>query len=74
MSELKLIYEGTDIESQILKSQLAEAGINSLLRSEANDGRIAGFGTFGSSRLFISEIDTKNAMEIVALFKTRNQG
>ncbi|MFY0592328.1 putative signal transducing protein [Roseivirga sp.] len=73
MSDLKLIYEGTDFESQILKAQLEDVGIKALLRSEANDGNIAGFGTAGSCRLFINELDLEPAQTVIEVFKTRNE-
>lgn len=69
MSDLILIFEGTDSESQILKHQLEAVGIQSLLKSEIKSAAIAGFGSFGSSKVYISPNDEEKASEVVKTFQ-----
>lgn len=72
MSELVLIFEGTDIEAGILKNLLEGADIQSLLKSETKSAAIAGFGSIGSCALYISQGDSDIATKIVQEFKSRN--
>lgn len=72
MSELVLIFEGTDTEAGILKNLLEGANIPSLLKSAVNSAAIAGFGSVGSCAVYISPGDTDKAAEIVNQFKTRH--
>lgn len=69
MSDLILIFEGTDSESQILKHQLEAAGIPSMSKSEANSAAIAGFGSFASSKVYVSSDNHGKASEIVKTFQ-----
>ncbi|MCE7995604.1 MAG: hypothetical protein HEP71_26735 [Roseivirga sp.] len=69
MSDLILIFQGTDTESQILKHQLQAKGIESLIKSEANSAAIAGFGAFGLSKVYISSGDQELATEVAKTFQ-----
>lgn len=70
MSDLVLIFEGSNTESQILKHQLDTAGIQSLIKSEAKSAAIAGFGSFGSSQVYVGPGDHEKAAEIVKTFQS----
>ncbi len=69
MDNLILIYSGSDSEAGILKHQLDAAGIPSMLKSEVNAGHIAGFGAFGSCKVYINPDDQEQASEIVETFQ-----
>lgn len=74
MSELLLIFEGTNIEAEILKNQLEAADIQALLKSETNSAAIAGFGSIGSCAVYITRGNSDKATAIVEEFKSRNSG
>lgn len=73
MSELILIFEGSDLESSILRSQLEEEKIGVIVKSDANAGRIAGFGAVGATGVYVMQDSLAKASEIVTAFKARHQ-
>jgi len=73
MSELVLIFKGSDFESQILKSQLEDAGVKALLKSQTNSAAIAGFGSIAASSVYINQGDSENAAQVIEAFKANNR-
>lgn len=73
MSELVLLFEGTDIEAGILKNQLETVNIGAMLKSETKAAASAGFGSVGSScAVYVLQGEKDKAVEILEDFKTRN--
>ena len=70
MNDLLLIFEGSNTESEILKHQLEAVGIQSLLKSEVNSANIAGFGSFGSSKVYVSPDNREEASQIAKSFQS----
>tara|TARA_B110000196_G_C20918829_1_gene554203 strand:- start:478 stop:714 length:237 start_codon:yes stop_codon:yes gene_type:complete len=69
-NKLILAYTGNELSTKFLKNDLQDAGINSLIKSETESARLAGFGSsiFSGSQLFIYELDIDNAKPIITEF------
>jgi hypothetical protein len=70
------IYTGTEVTVILLKGELEQAGISSIIRNDYNSGVTAGFtgGTPSAIDLYIQEIDMKNAEPIISEFIQINKG
>ncbi len=72
MSELTLVFEGSNIQSDILKGLLEDANIGVFIKNNSESARTAGFGHFGSTEVYIRQADLEGAREIVQEFKSKN--
>lgn len=73
--ELIMIYSGTEITALLLKEDLEQAGIFSIIRNDFLSGVMAGFsgGIPSNVDLYIEEQDLEMAKPIVNQFLTVNQ-
>lgn len=73
MSELVRIFEGSEIEAEILKAQLEAVNIGAMVKNQTNSSATAGFGSIGSAcAVFILQDDKDQASKILEEFKSRN--
>jgi len=65
MDGLKLIFEGTDFESRIIKARLEDVGIRAHIKSETTAALVSGFGSTDRSKLFVTAEDVETATGII---------
>ena len=72
-NKLILAYTGTALSTKFLKNDLEDAGIYSLIKSETESARLAGFGSsnFSGCQLFIYEVNIDIAKPIITEFLKR---
>lgn len=74
MDGLKLIFQGTDFESRIIKARLEDVGIQSLIKSETTAALVSGFGSSDWSKLFVTAEDVDTATGIInSIASTREE-
>ncbi len=68
------VYSATELTVNLLKAELENAGISSMIRNDFNSGVSAGFsgGVPSSIDLFIQEVDLEKAEPIVSEFRKTN--
>lgn len=73
-TKLIRVFSGTELIVNLLKDELENFGISSLVKNDFNSGISAGFsGGFPSSiDLFIQEPDTEKAKPIISAFIETN--
>jgi hypothetical protein len=73
MEDFISIYEGSNIQADILRNQLEDLGINVLLKSDSDAGLSAGFGSLDTCTVLISKSDLEKAEETINNFKEKNE-
>ena len=73
--ELIRVYTGTEVSVILLKGELEENGIHSLIKNDFQSGNMAGFygGVPSTVDLFIRESDAELAKPIVSEFANREK-
>lgn len=66
---LKWIYTGSDFLAQTLKAELEAHGIATLVQSDLESARMAGFGSSGLAQVFVALEHYEKATPLVALFQ-----
>jgi hypothetical protein len=68
------VYSGTELTVNLLKDELEEFGISSMVQNDFNSGISAGFsgGVPSSIDLFIQELDLGKAESILSEFRETN--
>ncbi len=68
------VYSATELTVNLLKAELENAGISSMIRNDFNSGVSAGFsgGVPSSIDLLIQEVDLEKAEPIVSEFRKTN--
>jgi len=74
-SNLIRVYSGTELTVNLLKDELENLGIPSMIRNDFKSGNSAGFvgGTPSSINLLIQEIDLEKAKPIINEFIKANR-
>jgi len=74
-SNLIRVYSGTELTVNLLKDELENLGISSMIRNDFKSGNSAGFagGTLSSIDLLIQEIDLEKAKPIINEFIKANR-
>lgn len=69
------VFSGTELEVNLLKEELEQIGIGSLIQNESNSGVMAGFFGGGPSSvdLFIQESDLEAATPLIEELIERNK-
>lgn len=69
------VYSGTELTVNLLKDELEEFGISSMIQNDFNSGISAGFsgGVPSSIDLFIQELDLGKAESILSEFRETNR-
>lgn len=73
-SNLIRVYSGTELTVNLLKDELNNFGISSMIQNDFNSGISAGFsgGVPSSVDLFIQEFDMEKAAQILREFSETN--
>ena len=73
-SNLIRVYSGTELTVNLLKDELENFGISSMIQNDFNSGVSAGFsgGVSSSVDLFILELDMEKAESIISEFRAIN--
>ena len=69
------VYSGTELKVNLLKEELSQNGISSLIKNDFNSGLVACFSGGGPSAvdLYIQENDLEKAEPIIKEFIQRNK-
>lgn len=75
-NQITKVFTGTELLVKLLKDELEQIGISSIIQNDYNSGVLAGFsgGTPSTIDLFIQESDLKKAEPIIRGFIQRNKG
>ncbi|HAF29116.1 MAG TPA: hypothetical protein DCG75_08720 [Bacteroidales bacterium] len=73
-SNLIRVYSGTELTVNLLKDELANFGISSMIKNDFNSGVSAGFsgGDPSSIDILIQEFDLEKAEPIISEFRETN--
>jgi hypothetical protein len=70
------VFTGPELAVNLLKNELEQIGVGSIIKNGFNSGIIAGFagGLASAIDLYIQESDIEKAEQIIADFIKRNNG
>ncbi|MGI9551985.1 MAG: putative signal transducing protein [Aurantibacter sp.] len=69
-SNYSRIFSGSAIEAQKIVDALHQAGVEAIVKNEAESGRLAGFAptTFGHVELYVHNDELERAQDVIKAF------